>query len=60
MHTYKMESYCLKCKKKQKQKKTNIDPNISSTSNCKAMILSNCAICGSKRSKGSRRKKIFK
>ena len=43
MHMYKMESYCLKCKKNTE----NIDP----TSNGKAMILSNCAICGSKKSK---------
>ena len=42
---YKMESYCLKCKKNTE----NIDPKISSTSNDKAMILSNCAICGSKK-----------
>ena len=42
MHTYKMESYCLKCKKNTE----NIDPKISSTSNGKAMILSECAICG--------------
>ena len=41
-----MESYCLKCKKNTK----NIDPKISSTSNGKAMILSKCAICGSKES----------
>ena len=44
MHMYKMESYCLKCKKNTE----NIDPKISSTSNGKAMILSKCAICGSK------------
>ena len=43
MHMYKMESYCLKCKKNTENK----DP----TSNGKAMILSNCAICGSKKSK---------
>ena len=42
-----MESYCLKCKKHTK----NIDPQISSTSNGKSMILSKCAICGSKNSK---------
>ena len=47
MHMYKMESYCLKCKKNTE----NIDPKISSTSNCKEMILSNCAICGSKKSR---------
>ena len=45
--TYKMESYCLKCKKNTE----NIDPKISSTSNDKAIILSNCAICGSKKSR---------
>ena len=38
-----MESYCLKCKKSTE----NIDPEISSTSNGKAMTLSKCAICGS-------------
>ena len=47
MHMYKMESYCLKCRRNTE----NIDPKISSTSNGKAMILSNCAICGSKKSK---------
>ena len=42
-----MESYCLKCKKHTK----NIDPQISSTSNGKFMILSKYAICGSRKSK---------
>ena len=42
-----MESYCLKCKKYTK----NINPQVSSTSNCKIMILSKCTICGSKKSK---------
>ena len=42
-----MESYCLKCKKYRK----NINPQVSSTSNGKLMILSKCAICGSKKSK---------
>ena len=41
-----MESYCLKCKKHTK----NINPQVPSTSNGK-MILSKCAICGSKKSK---------
>ena len=45
--TYKMETYCLKCKENTK----NIDPKVSSTSNGKAIILSKCAICGSKRSR---------
>ena len=42
-----MEPYSLKCKKNTR----NIDPNISSTSNGRAMILSKCAICGSKNSR---------
>ena len=41
----KMESYCLKCKKYTK----NINPQVSSTSNGKFMILSKCAICNSKK-----------
>ena len=44
---YNMESYCLKCKKNSE----NIDPKVSSTSNDRAMILSKCAICGSKKSR---------
>ena len=44
---YKMESYCLKCKKNTE----NIDPEVSSTSNGRVMILSKCAICGSKKSR---------
>ena len=50
MHAYKMESYCLKCKKKKKNTE-NIDPKISSASNGKAMVLSKCTICGSKKSR---------
>ena len=45
--TYKIESYCLKCKNNTE----NIDLKISSTGNGKAMILSKCAICSSKKSK---------
>ena len=44
---YKMESYCLKCRKDAE----NIDLEISSTSNGRAMILSKCVICGSKKSR---------
>ena len=40
-----MKSYCLKCRKDTE----NIDPKISSSSNGRAMILSKCAICGSKK-----------
>ena len=42
-----MKSYCLKCRKDTE----NINPRVSSTSNSKAMILSECAICGSKKSR---------
>ena len=42
-----MESYCLKCKKNTE----NMDPEVSSTSNGRVMILSKCAICGSKESR---------
>ena len=41
-----MESYCLKCRKHTK----NINSQVSSTSNGKLMIISKCAICGSKKS----------
>ena len=44
---YKMESYCLKCRKYTE----NINPLVSSTSNGKVIILSKCAICNSKKSK---------
>ena len=44
---YKMDSYCLKCKTHTE----NINPQVSSTSNGKIMILSKCAKCNSKKSK---------
>ena len=44
---HKMKSYCLKCKKDTE----NINPKISNTSNGRTMILSKCAICGSKKSR---------
>ena len=44
---YKMESYCLKCKKNTE----NINPKVSKTSNGRTMVLSKCAICGSKKSR---------
>ena len=59
-----MLSYCLKCKKKKKKKNTeSIDPKVSATRNGKTMILSKCAICGSKISKfikKTRSKRIIK
>ena len=42
-----MESYCLKCKKHTE----NIDPKASASSNGRLIILSKCAICGSKKSR---------
>ena len=43
---YKMESYCLKCRKNTE----NIDLKVSASSNDRLMI-SKCAICGSKKSR---------
>ena len=40
----KIKSYCLKCKKDTE----NINPIVSKTSNNRIMMLSKCAICGSK------------
>ena len=42
-----MKSYCLKCKKDTE----NINPFVLSTINGRAMILSKCAICDSKKSR---------
>ena len=42
-----MLSYCLKCKKSTE----SINPKVSKTANVKTMILSKCAVCGSKKSK---------
>ena len=42
-----MESYCLNCKKNTE----NIDPKVSASSNGRVMILSKCAVCGSKKSR---------
>ena len=42
-----MESYCVRCKKYTK----NVNLRVSGTSNGKAMILSKCATCGSKKSR---------
>ena len=50
----KMESYCLKSKKYTKNK----NPQVSSTSNGKFMILSKCAICGSRKSKFIKKKEV--
>ena len=42
-----MKSYCLKCSKDTE----NIDSKVSGSSNGSVMILSKCAICGSKKSR---------
>ena len=42
-----MVYYCLKCKKNTE----SINPRVLKTSNGQTMILSKCAICGSKKSK---------
>ena len=42
-----MKSYCLKCRKNTE----NINPKVSKTSNGRTMVLSKCAICGSKKSR---------
>ena len=42
-----MRSYCLKCEKDT----VNIDPKVSSSTNGRVMILSKCAICGSRKSR---------
>ena len=42
-----MLSYCLKCKKNTE----SINPKVSKRTNGKAIILSTCAICDSKKSK---------
>ena len=47
MHKYKMKSYCLKCRKDTE----NINPKVSNSSNGWTILLSNCAICNSKKSR---------
>ena len=42
-----MKSYCLKCKKSTE----NINPRVSKTSNGRTMVLSKCAMFGSKKSR---------
>ena len=42
-----MKSYCLKCRKDTE----NINPKVSKTSNNRKMVLSNCKMCGSKKSR---------
>ena len=51
-----MKSYCLKCREDTEE----INSSVSSTSNGKAMILSKCAICGSKMSRSKSTIKQFR
>ena len=44
---YKMESYCLKCRKDTE----TINPRVSNTSNGRKKTLSKCVICDSKKSR---------
>ena len=48
-----MLSYCFKCRKNTK----SINPKVSKTTNGKAIILSTCPICGSKKSKSIKEQK---
>ena len=45
MYTYKIRSYCLKCRKDTE----NINPRVSNNSNDRSIILSKYAVCGSKK-----------
>ena len=47
MYKYKMKSFCLKCRKDTE----NINPKVSKTSNGRTLLLLNCAICNSKKSR---------
>ena len=42
-----MKSYCLKCRKNTE----NINPGVSKTSRGRTMVLSNCTICDSRKSR---------
>ena len=48
-----MLSYCLKCRKNTEC----VNPRVSAASNDRTMILSKCAICGSKKSKFTKKTK---
>ena len=49
-----MKSYCLKCRKDTE----NINPRVSKISNDRIMVLSKCAICGSKKSRFIKNQKV--
>ena len=50
-----MKSCCLKCRKDTE----NINPEVSSSRNGRTMILSKCAICGSKKSRNQEAKGLL-
>ena len=50
-----MKSYCLKFRKDTE----NINSKVSKTSNGRTMVLSKCAICGSKKSKFIKKQKDY-
>ena len=49
-----MKSYCLKCR----EDTGSINPRVSKTSNGRAMVLSNCAICGSKKTRFNKNQEV--
>ena len=52
-----MSSYYLECKKKKKKSTENINPIVLKTKKDKTMILSKCAICGTKKSRFIKKQK---
>ena len=49
-----MLSYCLKCKKNTE----NVNPRVSKTTNGRTVIVSNCTVCGSKKSKFVKKQEV--
>ena len=49
-----MLSYCLKCKKKTQNK----NPIVEKTKSARIMLSSNCVVCGSKKPRLSKSKKL--
>ena len=49
-----MKSYCLKCRKNIE----NINSRVSKTSNDRAMVLSKCAICDSKKTRFMKKQEV--
>ena len=49
-----MLSYCLKCKKNTE----NVNPRVSKTTNGRTVIVSNCTVCGSNKSKFVKKQEV--